>query len=385
MALHWRILILLFLVRCTMAFQFATIGGIGPLLSDSYTLDIAGLGWIVGLYFLPGVVVALPGGSIARRFGDERVILFGLALMTAGSLIMALQPPLSVFSAARLMAGIGGILMNVLMSKLVLDWFANRQIATAMVIFINSWPAGIGLSLVVQPWLAAQGGVALPFAVETGLIATALAAFFLFYRRPDTEPVTTGTPARAVPQGAILGAVLVAGFSWGAFNASLAALLSFGSTSLVDRGMSLELAGLSISIVSWTVVVTGTFGGWLTDRTGRPAMVLLTGLSLFGLALFLFPRVPPMLITMALIGLLSGIPVAGLISLPARVLKPEQRAIGMGLFYTVYYACFAILPGLGGKWAESAGTVSAAFEFAAFVIVLAILGVFVFLPLSRRV
>ncbi|MCE8538621.1 MFS transporter [Ruegeria pomeroyi] len=90
--------------------------------------------------------------------------------------------------------------------------------------------------------------------------------------------------------------------------------------------MSLELAGLSVSVVSWTVVATGTFGGWLTDRTGRPATVLLTGLGLFGLALFLFPRVPPMLITTALIGLLSGVPVAGLISLPARVLKPEQRA-----------------------------------------------------------
>ena len=44
-------------------------------------------------------------------------------------------------------------------------------------------------------------------------------------------------------------------------------------------------------------------------------------------------------------------------SLPARVLRPQTRAIGMGLFFTVYYAAMMLGPVVGGacaKWAGSA-------------------------------
>jgi MFS family permease len=45
-------------------------------------------------------------------------------------------------------------------------------------------------------------------------------------------------------------------------------------------------------------------------------------------------------------------------SLPARALQPATRAIGMGIFYTVYYAAMMLGPVIGGayaKWSGSAG------------------------------
>jgi len=50
-----------------------------------------------------------------------------------------------------------------------------------------------------------------------------------------------------------------------------------------------------------------------------------------------------------LIGLISGHPAGPIVSLPARVLAPETRAIGMGVFYTLFYA--AMMLGTGG-WQE---------------------------------
>src|SRR3712207_8004456 len=44
-------------------------------------LGYAEVGSLIGLYFLPGVALALPGGLLGRRFGDTRVVAFGLALM----------------------------------------------------------------------------------------------------------------------------------------------------------------------------------------------------------------------------------------------------------------------------------------------------------------
>ena len=52
-------------------------------------------------------------------------------------------------------------------------------------------------------------------------------------------------------------------------------------------------------------------------------------------------------------------------SLPARVLAPATRSIGMGMFYTMYYASMMLGPVAGGAVAKWAGNAGAAFDFGA--------------------
>jgi hypothetical protein len=52
-------------------------------------------------------------------------------------------------------------------------------------------------------------------------------------------------------------------------------------------------------------------------------------------------------------------------SLPARVLQPATRAIGMGLFFTVFYGCMLLGPVIGGACAKWAGSAGAALDFGA--------------------
>ena len=54
-------------------------------------------------------------------------------------------------------------------------------------------------------------------------------------------------------------------------------------------------------------------------------------------------------------------------SLPARVLQPATRAIGMGMFFTMYYAAMMLGPVIGGAYAKWSGTAAAAFDFGAIV------------------
>ena len=35
-------------------------------------------------------------------------------------------------------------------------------------------------------------------------------------------------------------------------------------------------------------------------------------------------------------------------AMPAAVLRPESRAVGMGFFYTIYYGVYAAMPALAG-------------------------------------
>src|SRR3984885_12875087 len=87
---RWNVLILLFVVRLSMAFQFQSVASMSPALMKEYGVGLGDIGFLISLYLAPGLAFALPGGEIGRRFVDKRVVLFGLALMIAGGLAMAL-------------------------------------------------------------------------------------------------------------------------------------------------------------------------------------------------------------------------------------------------------------------------------------------------------
>src|ERR1700735_2888868 len=157
-----------------MAFQFQSVASMSPALMKEYGVGLGDIGFLISLYLAPGLAFALPGGEIGRRFGDKRVVLFGLVLMIAGGLAMAVAPPWGCQVVGRVVAGIGGVLLNVLMSKMVTDWFAGKEIATAMAIFVNSWPAGIALALLTLPSIGAADGVGAVYLAGRALIGLAL-------------------------------------------------------------------------------------------------------------------------------------------------------------------------------------------------------------------
>src|ERR1700730_17301867 len=112
---RWSILALLFAIRTGMGLQYEVVAALSPLFMADFSLSIADIGLLIGLYHAPGTVLAFPGGAIAARLGDKRVVLIGLALMIFGELMMALAPAWSMQIAGRFLAGSGGILLNVVM------------------------------------------------------------------------------------------------------------------------------------------------------------------------------------------------------------------------------------------------------------------------------
>ena len=115
-----------------MAFQFQSVPAVAPLLQTQFGVGIAEIGFLIGLFFTPGIALALPGGGIGQWLGDRRTLLAALVLMLIGSCAMASGGSWGWQIAGRLVAGAGGVLINVQMTKMVADWFAGKEIATAM-------------------------------------------------------------------------------------------------------------------------------------------------------------------------------------------------------------------------------------------------------------
>src|ERR1700681_1864204 len=188
-----------------MAFQFQSVGAVAPLLGHDFGVGLADIGILIGLYFTPGIALALPGGAIGQRFGDKATVLVALLLMLAGGLAMALSAAWSVQIAGRLVAGAGGVLLNVQMTKMVADWFAGKEIATAMAIFVNSWPAGIALSLLTLPSIGTAYGVSVVYFAVAALIGFGLVLLAATYQPPSNSMTAGAASARLDRKAAIPG------------------------------------------------------------------------------------------------------------------------------------------------------------------------------------
>jgi hypothetical protein len=115
-----------------MGFQFQSLAAASPVLVPDLGLGYADLGTLIGLYFLPGIVIALPGGALGRRFGDRNVVALGLVLMALGGLLSCLADGFALLAAGRLIAGIGALCL-IFVIMLVL----TRSVVAAAVIDVD--------------------------------------------------------------------------------------------------------------------------------------------------------------------------------------------------------------------------------------------------------
>jgi MFS family permease len=363
LANRWAILALLFAVRCGMGFQFQSVPALAPLLIDRFDLSLAHLGLLIGLYQSPGIALALPGGEIARRYGDKPTVLFGLALMTLGGILAwQAQSPASLFTA-RLVSGLGGILINVIMTKMVADWFSGKELSTAMALFINSWPVGIACAMLTLPSVAALSGTAGAFLLTWLYPLIAAVLMLVVYRERPASNVAAG--AKAFPPRSVLLAVITAGAVWGFYNVAMGAVLGFASLMLTDRGWNNVSAGAAASVVLWMVAVTVPLGGAIADWSKRRGLVILGGLFAFAVALAALSRTDAVFTALAVAGAAGGIPAGAIMSLAPQVLTRETRAVGMGVFFTVFYLLQLAGPWLIGHIAERASGAATALDLGA--------------------
>jgi MFS family permease len=181
---RWVILAVLFMARTAMGFQFQAVGALSSFVIADLGIDYGKLGLLIGLYLLPGVAIAYPGGLLGRHFGDKRIVIVGLALMIAGGLLTMSSNDYAGILAGRLISGVGAVLLNVLLTKMTTDWFIGREIGTALALLVSSWPIGIGIALVTLPWVAVHGSVGMAFGSTAAAASLVLIAIASLYRVP---------------------------------------------------------------------------------------------------------------------------------------------------------------------------------------------------------
>jgi MFS family permease len=376
------VLWVIFVARTSMGYQFQSIGSVGPVLVEHLAIDFMMLGTLIGLYKFPGLFLAYSSGLLGRRFGMKSISVLGLFLMAAGGLVSAYADTYFLISTGRIVAGTGAVLFNVLSAALVANWFANRELTLAMAIHVNSWPFGIALGLATQAMLLE----ATSLAVMLLLTAMFCALGWLLLIAVDAEPKGS-SPSPAVVQpgkvhaldGRAFLLVSLAAMVWSLFNAGLILVVGFAPAFLVAQGLSVTEAGLVSSIGTWLGIATIPIAGYAVHRWGRANETMVFFLFGGGCIAAVIPWVDSWFVMFTLFGLIAWAPAGPIVSLPVAHLTAENRAVGMGVFFSYYYLGIGLFPSLAGWIRDTTGAPGAPIMFAGTLFI----GALVFLGLYR--
>jgi predicted MFS family arabinose efflux permease len=344
---RWAMLGLIFATRVGLGFQFQTMGSVADPVAERLHLSFAEIGTLIGLFLMPGLVLAVPAGFAGRYAADRVLVALGLASLALGGALAAIADGFVLLAVGRLLCGVGFVLTTLYFTKMVADWFAGRELATAMAILVMSWPFGIAMGQVGHSWLAATQGWRMPFVVASLYCLSGAVAVLLAYRPPLGVGAASPAPsAKLTSREWTL--TLIVSLAWAGFNAGYVIYLSFGPRVLIAGGMGEFQAASTLSLASWVMIFSGTLCGLIADRTGRSDLIVTVCLCCAMASLALLPQVAWVVAVSLLFGLLGVAPAGLIMALTGAAMAPEKRAFGMGVFLSVYFLVQAPAPAVAG-------------------------------------
>jgi predicted MFS family arabinose efflux permease len=236
-----------------------------------------------------------------------------------------------------------------------------------MGLLTGAFPVGAGLAGLSHDAVIRLWGWPGMFVVGAALSGAAALLFLLTCGKPRLA----GRARFAFPSRRECVLVIVAGLIWTAYNAGYYGFLSYIPSLLAKRGHPAELTGLVMLVATWSNLPATIAGGAAAARLGNWP-VMLTG-TLVGVAAVAGPAFLDLpLLWAVLFGVIGSVHAGVIIAVGTLSARPENRAVGMGLFYTTYYAGGTVLPAVCGRAADLVGDPGGALVAAAAMAALAI-------------
>jgi nitrate/nitrite transporter NarK len=270
----------LLLTQSSQNITLATLALLLPLIRSDIPMTYTEAGLLSVVTTLTYALGQIPAGYLGDRLGQRRVMLVGLIGLNALSLLIAIAP--SYVWLAALFTAIGAFRALAFPPGLALMTaeFPSSRRATAMSLFMTG---GFSSNLIVSlaaPALIAPLGWRGVFAAFGALSLVTVAVYWAVSRDAPTAHRRARGPSMKV--SALLSEPLVWLASIVQFTrlaVTMALRFWLPSYLIADKGFTLEGAALAVGVGSAVSVVATLAGGQVSDRLGRPLVVIASSLA----------------------------------------------------------------------------------------------------------
>jgi MFS family permease len=252
------------------AFAFAAVWLTTAGHTASFREMLASRGWVLAegyslhsIYLLAITLTLLVAPRVARWSGSYRLVVAGLAMLGAGSLVNGAfgRAPAEVLVLGRVLAGIGAGLV-IRSAPRILPAGQEGRIAWAGIVLPAAGPVVIALAVEWSPWWSWQGG----FLFEVVLALSSLALVLTMTDPPDLDRGSPRGPAQRleyVPAAAVFALAVWYVMHWGQLHGWLEG---------PDIVLATIVGSVALSVLFW-IVWPGLDAGTL--REGLPRLGLI--------------------------------------------------------------------------------------------------------------
>ena len=160
-----------------------------PTLAQAFTASFQEVQWVVLAYLLAITTLIVSVGRLGDLVGRRRLLLAGICLFTAASVLCGFAPTLGLLIAARAVQGLGAAILMALSMAFVGETVAKEKTGSAMGLLGTTSAIGTALGPSLGGFLIAGLGWPALFLVNVplGLLALCLAYRHLPVDRPGPE------------------------------------------------------------------------------------------------------------------------------------------------------------------------------------------------------
>lgn len=207
---RWWALAALVASMLTLGFDLTILNVALPTMAADLDASTGAQQWMADAYVVVFAALMLPAGLLGDRFGRRRMLITGLAIFLAGSLVGALAGDVNAVIAARAVMGVGGALVTPLALSVLPTLFAPDERTKAVGIVSAASALGLPLGPIIGGWLLNHFWWGSVFLVNVPMAAIGIAAcvFLLPETRDPSSPRVDAPSAALTASG--LGALVYA-------------------------------------------------------------------------------------------------------------------------------------------------------------------------------
>ena len=330
------------------------------------------VGFLVALVPLALVILCIPGGMFADRFGIRPTVVIGCLIMGVFGLLRGFSTSFPTLAITMFLCGVGYAIAYPNLPKVTGLWFPYKEYALASGIMFTGMEVGIASSFILTPTvLLPLSGSWQGVFIAVGILALAMTLIWLLLAKERPGNLAAGQSedsrpgkSQGVPFRQSISAVLRNKHMWIVMLTCLfllapqIGLLSFLSTMLELKGADPTTAGLITSMISWFMIPGSFITPMISDRLKvRKPFIWATSI-LAVMALYFTGTVTgaALWISVIVYGFLIGSMAPIILSMPVEIMGASYSATAGGFTLVGGYVGAMIAPWVAGYLSTATGS-----------------------------